>query len=364
MKFRLSLVRGALAALLFLLAHRPATAQFYYGQAAVDTSLVYTRVEKMPTLRGGGGNVAIVKAVQRQLQVPAEVREGKVEGRVFVQFVVGPKGTVRQSAIARSLSPACDAAALAAVKKLPTFVPGQQGGLPVKVLFTVPVVFVSPRHVFSSEEVTQAAQFPGGTQALEKFINKTRQTPAEVAARSLRGRVVVRYVLKADGRVGSTEVLNSLCPSCDEEALRIVRLMPRWQPALGYDDKPVATYQALNIWFEPPADAPQNVPDNQVYGTVQQPPTLPNGGGTAALAAAIQEQIQYPERAIEGKMEVSFIVEPDGRVSRPAIVRSMGSDYDEAALAAVMKLPRLTPGQQGGRAVAVRMVVPLAFDIR
>ncbi|UOQ98062.1 energy transducer TonB [Hymenobacter sp. 5317J-9] len=344
-----------------------AAAAQYYGRYEPDTAQVFSYVEQMPALPTGGGNLALVKAVQKQVQLPAEVREGRVEGRVFVRVVVGVSGVARQAAVVQSLSPACDAAALVAVHRMPRLVPGRYNGQPVATLLTVPVMFLSPRHVFAANEVAQAARFPGGEAALEQYVQKNLSTPDEVRLRDLQGRVVVRFVLKPDGRVGATEVMSPLCASCDEEALRLVRSQPRWQPALGYDDQPVAVYQTLNIWFRPPAPAAGTappVPENQVYSQVEQMPELPGQAGPSALQSALQELIHYPERAANGTGQVSFVVEPDGRVTRPVMLKSIAGPVDEAVVAAALRLPRFTPGRHRGQAVAVRLVVPVLVDIR
>lgn len=351
---------------LLLAAAHPTIAQSY-GQYATDTSQVFSYVEQMPALPSGGGNLALVKAVQKQLQLPAEVREGRTEGRVFVRVIIGVSGVGRKAAVAQSLSPACDAAALTAVKRLPRLVPGRYNGQPVATMLTVPVMFLSPRHVYTATEVARPAQFPGGETALEQYLQKNRATPDEVRQRDIKGRVVIRIVLKPDGRVGATEVLNTLCPSCDEEALRLVRSFPKWQPALGYDDQPVAMAQTLNIWFQPPAPAAGTappVPENQVYSQVEQMPTLPGRSGPTALQSALQELIAYPERATNGDSQVSFVVEPDGRVTRPNVLKSISEPMDQAILAAALRLPRFEPGRHNGQPVAVRLTVPVTIDIR
>lgn len=352
--------------LFFALAVRPAIAQSD-GQYPADTAQVYSAVEQMPALPGGGGNLALIKAVQKQVQLPAEVREGRVEGRVFVRVVIGVSGVARQAAVAQGISPACDAAALAAVKQLPRLVPGRYNGQPVAVLLTVPVVFLSPRHVFAAAEVARPAQFPGGDAALEQYLQKNRTTPAEVQQRDLQGRVVVRVVLKADGRVGACEIITSLCTSCDEEALRLMRSFPRWQPALGYDNQPVAMYQVLNVWFRPAAPTAGTsppVPENQVYRQVEQMPTLPGQSGLAGVQSTLQELISYPERAADGDGQVSFVVEPDGRVTRPVMLKSINGAMDPAVLAATLRLPRFVPGRRNGQPVAVRLAVPVTIEIR
>ena len=349
-----------------LLAARPASAQ-RYGQYATDTSQVFSYVDQMPALPDGGDNVALVKAIQKQLQLPAEVREGRTEGRVFVRVVVGVSGVGRKATVVQSLSPACDAAALAAVRHMPRLLPGLYQGQPVATLLTIPVMFLSPRHVFVANEVARPARFPGGDAALEAWLLQHKTVPAEVQQRDLQGRVSVRLVVKADGRVGATEVINSLCPSCDDEALRLVRSFPRWQPALGYDDQPVAQYQVLHIWFRPgppAAGVAPPVPENQVFSQAEQMPRLPGAPDEAAIQTAIQELIRYPEQVVSGDTQVSFVVEPDGRVTRPVLLSSLGAATDEAILDAVLRLSRFEPGRQRGQAVAVRLRVPVSIQIR
>ena len=359
--------RHLLLLLLPLLATaRPAVAQ-YYGQYAIDTTQIFNYVDQMPTLPNGGGNLALVKAVQQQVKLPIEVREGRTEGRVFVRVVIGVSGVARQATVIQGLSPACDAAALAAVKKMPRLRPGLYQGQPVAVLLNVPVMFLSPRHVYGANEVARPAQFPGGDAALEQYLQQNKATPDEVKQRDLKGRVTVRFVLKPDGRIGATEVINSLCPSCDDEALRLVRGFPRWQPALGYDDQPVAQAQAVHVWFSPPpppAGLAPPVPENQIYSQVEQMPELPGRSGADGLQAALQELISYPELATNGNGQVSFVVEPDGRVTRPVMLKSIGSAMDEAVLAAALRLPRFTPGRHNGQPVAVRLAVPIVVEIR
>ena len=351
---------------LLLAANGPAAAQ-RHDQYATDTSQVFSYVDQLPTLPSGGDQVALMKAVQKQVQLPAEVREGRVEGRVIVRVVVGVSGVGRKATVVQSLSPACDAAALAAVRRLPRLLPGLYQGQPVAVLLTIPVVFLSPRHVFVANEVAQPARFPGGDAALEAWLLQHKTVPAEVQQRDLQGRVSVRLVVKADGRVGATEIINSLCPSCDDEALRLVRSFPRWQPALGYDEQPVAQYQVLHIWFRPgppAAGLAPPVPENQVFTQAEQMPRLPGGLGEAAISATIQELIRYPEHVVSGDTQVSFVVEPDGHVTRPVLLSSLGTKTDEAILDAVLRLPHFEPARQRGQAVAVRLRVPISIEIR
>ena len=82
--------------------------------------------------------------MQQALQLPAELLATGQPNKVFVSFTVGPNGGVYQSKIVRGLNPVCNAAALAAVSKLPRFTGGQLNGHPVAVSMTVPIVFEQP----------------------------------------------------------------------------------------------------------------------------------------------------------------------------------------------------------------------------
>ncbi len=104
------------------------------------------------------------------------------------------------------------------------------------------------------------------------------------------------------------------------------------------------------------------------YTYVEQMPQLPGGGGTAAIVAAIQKAARYPAPAlsnqIEGRIFVSFVVNPQGEVSEVKVVQGLGYGLDEETVRAVKSLPRFIPGKQNGRAVSVAFTVPVSFKIR
>ena len=108
---------------------------------ADSATKIYTYIERMPELPSGDGEIGIIKTAQRALELPEETRVGTTTGMVYVAFTVSPSGIVRDAKVVKSLSPACDAAALTAVYKLPRFFGGQQNGRPVSVSYTIPLVF-------------------------------------------------------------------------------------------------------------------------------------------------------------------------------------------------------------------------------
>ena len=67
--------------------------------------------------------------------------------------------------------------------------------------------------------------YPGGAKALREFVNAHLQYPQDAVDRHIEGVVTVAYQVTDDGIVESPVVVKSLCPSCDEEALRIVNML-------------------------------------------------------------------------------------------------------------------------------------------
>jgi TonB family protein len=104
---------------------------------------IYTYVEQMPQLPGGGGQAAIVKTIRQNVEYPKSMTKGNTpKGSVFAQFLVNAKGEVRETKIVKGLNPALDNAVLASIQQLPRFEPGRQDGKPVAVTFTVPITFL------------------------------------------------------------------------------------------------------------------------------------------------------------------------------------------------------------------------------
>ncbi len=132
-----------LSAGFLLLAACPAQAQTVptTPPAARTEQRVYTYVEQMPQLPGGGGNRTVVEAIKQRLIIARKEAKGCTGGQVVVQFMVDATGAVQTPHIVRGLDAACNDAVLAAVRQLPAFSPGRQNGQKVAVQLTIPVSF-------------------------------------------------------------------------------------------------------------------------------------------------------------------------------------------------------------------------------
>jgi len=80
------------------------------------------------------------------------------------------------------------------------------------------------------EVVEQNPSFPGGNDALMKWLSKNLKYPASAQDNGIQGRVMVQFVVNKDGSIVDPKVVRSIDPALDKEALRVVSAMPKWQP--------------------------------------------------------------------------------------------------------------------------------------
>ena len=84
--------------------------------------------------------------------------------------------------------------------------------------------------VYELKSIEVAPVFPGGFSALSNFISSNVRYPADAEKKGANGKVIVRFVVNIKGKVVDPEITQSIYPSLDKEALRVIKLMPRWEP--------------------------------------------------------------------------------------------------------------------------------------
>lgn len=91
--------------------------------------------------------------------------------------------------------------------------------------------------------------YPGGEIELMNYLAKNIKYPADAQAKGIQGRIIVRFIVTKEGKIGKAEILRGLDPSCDKEALRVVNAMPQWTPG-EQKGKKVSVYYTLPIVFK------------------------------------------------------------------------------------------------------------------
>lgn len=114
----------------------------------------------------------------------------------------------------------------------------------------------------------------------------------------------------------------------------------------------------------PPPPEPEEeeiVDEPEIFIVVEQMPELVGG------IQSLQSQIEYPEMArragVQGQVMIQFVVNEDGSVSDPVVLRGIGGGCDEEAIR-VVKLAKFQPGKQRGKPVKVRFALPIRFSLR
>jgi TonB family protein len=80
------------------------------------------------------------------------------------------------------------------------------------------------------QKVDVMPEFPGGDMALLKFIADSTVYPKEAKEKGIQGKVVARFMVKKDGSVSEVSILKGVNPALDNEAIRVVKLLPKFTP--------------------------------------------------------------------------------------------------------------------------------------
>lgn len=96
--------------------------------------------------------------------------------------------------------------------------------------------------------VEEAPSFPGGMANIGKYIGKNLKYPTQARDAGIQGRVIVSFIVEKDGSVTDVKVLQGIGNGCDEEAIRVIKLMPPWTPG-KQNGKPVRVQYNLPIAF-------------------------------------------------------------------------------------------------------------------
>lgn len=98
------------------------------------------------------------------------------------------------------------------------------------------------------DAVEQQPSFPGGQGAMFSYISNNLQYPEKAQKNGIQGRVVVKFIVEKDGSISNVEVNRSVDPDLDNEAMRVIKNMPKWNPA-KQNGKEVRAYYDIPVTF-------------------------------------------------------------------------------------------------------------------
>ena len=110
----------------------------------------------------------------------------------------------------------------------------------------------------------------------------------------------------------------------------------------------------------------EEVVEEEIFTVVEEEPSFP--GGVDKMYEYLYANIKYPQVAkennITGRVYLTFVVEKDGSIANPKILRDIGGGCGNEALRVIKSMPKWSPGKQRGKAVRVQFNLPVVFDLQ
>lgn len=282
MKFVILLSALCLATAAPTLAQKPTKLKY----PTEDNSRIYDAVEQPAVPKGGPQGYADYLASHQKY--PTAAMQAKQEGTVMVTFVVEKSGGIGEVEVKQPIAPLLDAEAIRVIKSAPKWTPAHHKGKAVRQRVTVPVSFVlaegsgevvempapgstkpgqplPPGAVAAAPGTSsvigttatgaaiirpeKSAQPVGGNAAFFTWIAENQQYPALARKRKIQGKVPVEFTVQPDGTLTDVRVVQKHGSGLDEEAVRLIKAAPKWEPAL-YQGKPIKQKMALPVLFQ------------------------------------------------------------------------------------------------------------------
>jgi periplasmic protein TonB len=113
------------------------------------------------------------------------------------------------------------------------------------------IVFESPEVALKGEESMKPdvnPGYPGGESELIRFLQENIRYPLKARTDRVQGTVFVNYVVEENGEISDVSILRSVSPELDEEAMRVVKMMPAWTPGQK-DGESISVKYSMGIRF-------------------------------------------------------------------------------------------------------------------
>ena len=237
-----------------------------------DARQVYDSVAE-PAIPLGGVRAYAQFLADHQRYPGAALQQGQ-QGTVPVSFIVEKTGDISELKVEKPVAPSLDAEALRLIKSGPHWQPARHLGRVVRQRVTVPISFVlspgsqvvtrpapatasaaptAPITLDPDAPLAVAPDVPthpvGGNDVFFDWIQKNQQYPLLARQRKIQGRVMVEFMVQADGSLTDARVLRKMGSGLDEEALRLIKTAPKWAPAT-YKGRPLKQKMVLPVIFQ------------------------------------------------------------------------------------------------------------------
>lgn len=126
---------------------------------------------------------------------------------------------------------------------------GEAEALNAKLSAALPPVPAASEQPLNFRIVQQMPEFPGGGSAFIQWLTRQLRYPPSAQSQRIQGRVVVSFIVNKDGSIADVKLEKSVNALLDREALRVIRMMPRWKPGV-HNNQPCRTMVAVPVVFK------------------------------------------------------------------------------------------------------------------
>ena len=197
------------------------------------------------------------------------------------------------------------------------------------------------------------------------FLNANIKYPPKAAQDKIEGKVIVQFMVKKTGKIDDVKVLRSVRKDLDDEAVRVVKMMPDFIPAKQNGEVADMLY-TIPVSFKLFDEMePLTVSEGSDVPDGFEPPMFP--GGERALMEFLKENVKYPpmaaKRKTQGKVVMTFVVDKTGKVTEIKVAKSVDIYLDTEAMRVCKLLPDFIPAHQNGEPVSVWFTLPITFKL-
>lgn len=199
--------------------------------------------------------------LKANIKYPKAALEAEIEGKVVVEFIIEKDGSVSGIRVVngQQFGGGLQEEAIRVIKNMPPWKPAMQNGQIVRSYMTQPVDFklkekslLNSKYQFPVDKGVTLIQGAFPAFNYQDYIEKNKVYPSKAAEKEIEGLVAIQFIVETNGRISNITIAEGkdLGYGLPEEALRLIKNMPLWNPALDINKKKVRSYVIVPVFFK------------------------------------------------------------------------------------------------------------------